>query len=68
MSKGRDMQELRARLNAQGFTVERVRNGHYKVTAPTGRKAQIAATPGNNRAVLNAITRLKRIGFQPTRP
>lgn len=65
MSKASDMKRLRAALIAQGFTVEQARNGHYRVIAPTGGKCQIAATPGSNRAVLNAVTRLKRIGFDP---
>jgi hypothetical protein len=58
------MRRLRAALIAQGFTVEMAKSGHYRVIAPSGAKCQIPATPRHNRAVLNAVTRLRRIGFQ----
>jgi hypothetical protein len=64
MARLRDMKQIREALAAQGFAVERVRNGHYRVIAPTGAKVQIAATPSDHRAVLNSVTRLRRIGFQ----
>lgn len=58
------MKDLLGRLTKQGFSVEVANNGHYRVTAPCGRqKAQISSTPRDRRTVLNAITRLKRIGF-----
>lgn len=63
MARTQDMKALRQRLLDQGFAVERTRNGHYKVIAPDGRKVQIAHSPTCNRSVLNAVTRLKRIGF-----
>ena len=65
MARSSEMKALCKRLTAQGFDVAIARNGHYKVVAPDGRKCQIAATPRENRGVLNAITRLKRIGYDP---
>lgn len=65
MARTTDIKELRAHLEKQGFHVEVAKNGHYRVIAPDGRKIQIAATPRYPRAVLNAITRLKRIGYNP---
>jgi biotin operon repressor len=63
MAQNKEMKRLRERLEAQGFAVERVPNGHYRVTAPSGAKTQIAATPRSGRGVLNMVTRLKRIGY-----
>jgi hypothetical protein len=61
-----DMKKVRDSLAEQGFAVELVNNGHWKVTSPDGqRTCQIAATPRESRAILNAITRLKRIGYVP---
>lgn len=66
MSRTKEMKALRQRLESQGFDVAVARNGHYRVVAPDGRKCQIASTPRENRGVLNAITRLKRIGYDPS--
>ena len=65
MSRRREIGQIVRHLRSQGFDVDLVRSGHWRVTAPDGRRAQIAATPGSNRAVLNCITRLKRIGYVP---
>lgn len=60
-----EMRDLCRDLEKQGFTVEHAKSGHYRVIAPSGRKCQIAATPSEYRGVLNAVTRLKRLGFKP---
>jgi hypothetical protein len=65
MARMTDMRALREALAAQGFTVERARNGHYRVIAPTGAKCQIAATPSDWRGIRNTVSRLKRLGFDP---
>lgn len=65
MARTSDMKVLRQHLVDQGFEVTVAKSGHWWVIAPSGKKCQIASTPRNNRAVLNAITRLKRLGFQP---
>jgi len=64
MSRAQEMKELRKKLVAQGFTVFLTKCGHYCVEKD-GKKCHIAATPSQSRAVLNAITRLKRIGYKP---
>lgn len=65
MPRTTEMKRLREQLVAQGFSVEMCRSGHYRVVAPDGRKCCIAATPRYSRGVLNAVTRLKRIGYHP---
>lgn len=67
MAGKKEMKELRDRLVAQGFKVERARNGHYKVTAPNGRKVQICGTPSDWRGVLNTETQLARMGYKRPR-
>ena len=66
MASKKDMKALTEALRAQGFEVERARNGHWRVTAPTGARMQMAATPSDHRGILNTVTRLKRIGYVPT--
>lgn len=69
------IQELIVNLREQGFTVTLAKNGHYtvdcpsNVTTPPGqrRRIQIPATPSIERTVLNTITRLKRMGYNPPR-
>lgn len=61
------MKPIIAALREQGFTCVIVTNGHWKVTSPDGRSCQIPATPRQGTTVLNAVTRLKRIGFVPPR-
>ena len=63
MASKQDMKALREALAKQGFVIEHARNGHYKVTSPTGAKMQMAATPSDHRGLLNTIARLRRIGF-----
>jgi hypothetical protein len=66
MPRTQEIKALCAQLEAQGFLIEPTKNGHWKVTNPqTGQKLQISKTPGIRRTVLNAKTRLKRIGFDP---
>lgn len=65
MPRNSEMKDLRQRLVDQGFQIRVVKNGHWQVVAPDGRKCQIASTPKYSTGVLNAITRLKRIGYCP---
>ncbi len=66
MASKADMKALREALEAQGFTVERARNGHWRVTAPNGRaRMQMAYSPSDHRGILNTVSRLKRIGYVP---
>jgi len=66
MASTHDVKALRQALEAQGFTVEKARNGHWRVTAPNGRaRMQMAASPSDRRGLLNTVSRLKRIGYVP---
>ena len=65
MAGKQDMERLRKALLTQGFTVERARNGHWKVVAPSGAKMQMAYSPSDHRGVLNTISRLKKMGYRP---
>ena len=65
MASNKDVTVLRKRLVAQGFEVERARNGHWRVTAPDGRKAQFPYSPSDHRSMLNVKARLRRIGYLP---
>lgn len=67
MGYNKEISALCKSLTEQGFEVEVARNGHYRVLAPDGQKCQIPRTPSRNTSVLNAITRLKRIGYLPVR-
>jgi hypothetical protein len=60
----KDVQKLLRKIIKEGGTVEKVPNGHWKVTNPdTGQACQVAFSPRDHRYVYNAATRLKRIGF-----
>lgn len=65
MARTSEMKDLRRQLVEQGFHVCQMKSGHWQVIAPDGQKCQIASTPRQHRGVLNAVTRLKRIGFCP---
>jgi hypothetical protein len=56
------MDAVLRRARKAGSTVERAGNGHWKVTSPTGGCVQVAFSPGCSRGVLNAVTRLRRVG------
>lgn len=61
-----EMKALRKQLMAQGFDVYVVKNGHWQVVAPDGRKCQIAHSPSDYRAIKNIRSRLKKaLGFVP---
>jgi predicted RNA binding protein YcfA (HicA-like mRNA interferase family) len=69
MSKRREMMEIIRVLEGEGAEVTRSRGGHFKVRNPeTGRSINIPATPCNERSVLNAMSRLRRIGLLSTWP
>lgn len=69
MSKRRDMQEIIRALEKEGAIVTRGRGGHYKVRNPeTRRSVNIPSTPCDGRSVLNAVSRLRKIGLLSTWP
>lgn len=58
------MQEIIRALEKEGAIVTRGRGGHYKIRHPeTRRSVNIPSTPCDGRSVLNAVARLRRIGF-----
>lgn len=63
----KETNDLCEALRKQGFTVEIVKNGHYKATAPDGQSCQFARSPSRATSVRNAVTRLKRIGYEPVK-
>ncbi len=44
-----------------GWSIDRVNNGHYEVRGPQGQKAQVAATASDYRTIRNDISRLRRV-------
>jgi len=51
-------------VEAQGAVVTMTKSGHWLVRNPaTGRSIHLAATTRSFRNALNAVTRLRRIGF-----
>lgn len=67
MSSGsvKAMREIVRKLRKQGFHVQQVPNGHYKVVAPSGDQTQISFSPKSPAGVREQIRRLKRLGYQP---
>ena len=63
MSK--EISQLIRAAEKAGAVVTRARNGHWRVVNPaTGRSTQIPASPGGScRPILNARTRMRRIGI-----
>jgi len=63
MSK--DLRKVVKALEAQGFTVEQSRNGHYKVRNAEGvLVCTIAGTPSDGRSWKNSLAALRRAGFR----
>ena len=56
----RERAELVRRLEAEGWTVTKARNGHLHCVAPNGARVQISSTPSDRRGALNDAVRLKR--------
>lgn len=62
MSK--DLRKVIKALEAQGFSVEKTRNGHYKVRNAQGELVcTMAGTPSDGRSFLNSLAALRRAGF-----
>lgn len=64
MSGKRETERLVRDLRAQGFTVELTGGNHWKVWKPGEEGcAFMSYTPSDHRSVKNAITKLRRIGY-----
>lgn len=63
----REMDALVRKLEDQGFTVEKLRNNHWRVKDGSGRFVTIMpSTPSDHRSMKNCVAVLKRAGFNPT--
>lgn len=60
---GSDLKKLIKALEAQGFTVEPTKGGHYTVRKDGRRVATLAGTPSDRRSWLNSLAQLRRAGF-----
>lgn len=56
--------ELLREARKQGWSVELRRGGHVRLTPPNSSSPIfIPATPSDRRALMNAVTRMRRAGF-----
>jgi len=61
----KETRHLLKAIEAQGFTVQRAGNGHYKVRNAAGEiVAILSATPSDWRSRKNELSRLRRAGFR----
>jgi hypothetical protein len=66
MASKRDMDQLRKKLAAQGFTCEQTKNGHWRVRDAAGSFVTIMpSTPSDHRSMKNCEAALKRAGYNP---
>jgi predicted RNA binding protein YcfA (HicA-like mRNA interferase family) len=64
MMLSKEQRSLIRALEAQGFTVERTRKGHWLVRNAAGRAVvTMSGTSSDHRAWRNALARLKRAGL-----
>lgn len=68
MSKTKQVRQEVRQLRRQGFDVQHTGSGHLRITSPTGETLVHASTPSDWRAERNNKARLKKLGFDPTRP
>ena len=59
-----DMMKLLKKAEKQGCSVERLRNGHWKVTAPNGDSFHAPFSPRTPGGVTFIATQLKRAGVK----
>jgi hypothetical protein len=62
----KDRHKLFQKLEAQGWTIEALKNNHYRVFPPDKTKPAVVieSTPSDRRAWANTIARLRRSGAQ----
>ena len=60
-----DVEDIEQAARDQGWRVERTRRGHPLFYSPDGTTCVVGSgTPGDQRAILNLLSRLKRAGLQ----
>jgi hypothetical protein len=65
VSARKEVKELLAAARAQGWGVELRKSGHYFLYSPSGDGiVTLAATPGDRRAVVKTVARMRRYGFK----
>ncbi len=64
MGAKKDMQDVLAAAEKQGWRVRATNSGHYQLFAPNGRGIVTAAgTPGSARSVQKTVSRMRQHGF-----
>ena len=62
MSHRAEMAKVLKKAKKKGCTVERLKNGHWKVTTPNGESFHAAFSPRNPGGVRTVIDKLKKEG------
>ena len=65
--RNHDLSQLVNEAREQGFDVGRTAKNHIKFVAPTGKICVTSGTPSDHRAVMNARSKLRRLGFNDRR-
>lgn len=60
---GNDMRKVLKALEQQGFTVTRLKSGHYDVRLNGRRVTTLAGTSSDHRGFRNALSYLRKAGF-----
>lgn len=61
MAKANEIKKLIRALERQGWAARTTGSGHWRVTHPGGKSVTIAATPRNERGIMNAKADLRRV-------
>jgi hypothetical protein len=62
----KELEQLKAQAEAQGWVIQLRKTGHYRWLSPTGGFVVTSSTPSDHRAVLNIRRDLKRYGLVVT--
>jgi hypothetical protein len=61
----KEIKELLAAAQKQGWRVEIGRGGHYKLFSPDGKcLVTMSSTPSDRHAIDNTVARMRRCGFK----
>lgn len=63
-SAKKDLKKILAEAERQGWRVQLLKSGHYRLYAPDGKSiVHAASTPSDHRAVDNMIAQMRAYGF-----